>query len=64
MKSKEKINFKIISNKINNNQKKGQLWKSRGEKRKKKFGGINPEIHWPHMMSRDGGVIEKIRISP
>ena len=59
MKSKEKINFKIISNKINNNQKKGQLWKSRGEK-KKKFGGINLEIRWPHMMSRDGGVIEKI----
>jgi hypothetical protein len=37
MKSKEKINFKIISNKINSNQKKGQLWKSRKrEKRKEK----------------------------
>ena len=61
MKSKEKINFKIISNKINSNQKKGQLWKSRRrETRKKKFVGVNPEIRWPHMMSRDGGVIEKI----
>jgi UTP:GlnB (protein PII) uridylyltransferase len=61
MKSKEKINFKIISNKINSNQKKGQLWKSRRrEKRKKKSVGVNPEIRWPHMMSRDGGVIEKI----
>jgi hypothetical protein len=61
MKSKEKINFKIISNKINSNQKKGQLWKlRRREKRKKKFVGVNPEIRWPHMMSRDGGVIEKI----